>query len=746
MNRATCGMNWERKRFNNDLHLMIHAYKSPFFPILPIHLIHMKKTILLSFLLTALFASAQNYQPDWASLDSRPVPKWFTDAKFGIFIHWGVYSVPAFTSKGHYAEWYQNALNRGDSATVAYHKAKFGNLSYYQLADQFKAELFQPDEWAKVFEQSGAKYIVLTSKHHDGFTLWPSKDANRTWGFPWNAGDVGPKRDLLGDLFKAVRKTSVHAGMYYSLYEWFNPLWKTDPSKYATEHMWPQMKELINKYQPDVFWTDGDWDASENVWKSKEFLAWLYNSSPVKDKIVTYDRWGKGIRFKHGGVFTPEYQPDLDFENHAWEESRGMGYSYGYNREEDAWDYNSTQSLVYHLLDKVSRGGNFLLDIGPDEHGKIPPIMQERLLQMGEWLKINGAAIYGTERWKNVCQWSPGRRDYKTKNGEDIMMKLTVNPEPGYAVKEIFYTYNAKTNSLFAVFPKYPSNKKLVLRNMPAVTAGEIRFLSTNEKLNHHREKDDLVIDLPEYDPNKIKAPYAYAVEIKNFGAFLHKPQIDYSYQADGSGARIAIKSIDPAVKIYYQTENEKLIHEYTSPFQVKADGFVKAWVSKKSMISSDTASVMISGLSIILSTTVKNPQKGLSYQYYESDKMSMAALKKLPIVKQGVANDISTAVKQREDKYGIVFDGYIKIENLGTYIFSLTSDDGSILYIDGVEVVNNDGDHGDVEKEGRILLENGYHKISVRYYDAGGGNSLSLQYHQAGKAVISVPGSVLFH
>ena len=256
----------------------------------------MKKQYLFCLLLLlGLTLHAQTYQPTWESLDKRPVPNWFQDAKFGIFIHWGVYSVPGWTTKGNYAEWYQQGLQTNDTARQSFHKKKFGDLTYYQLADQFKAELFNPDDWAKLFEQSGAKYIVLTSKHHDGFALWPSKDASRTWGFPWNAAEVGPKRDLLGDLFKSVRKTSVHAGMYYSLYEWFNPLWKTNKEKYATEHMWPQMKELINTYQPDVFWTDGDWDASEETWKSKEFLSWMYNESPVKNKVVTYDRWGSGV-------------------------------------------------------------------------------------------------------------------------------------------------------------------------------------------------------------------------------------------------------------------------------------------------------------------------------------------------------------------------------------------------------------------------------------------------------------------
>src|SRR5689334_7301696 len=439
-----------------------------------------KYGLLIACLSMCMFIRAQTYKPDWQSLDSRPVPQWFRDGKFGIFIHWGVYSVPGWSPKGNYSEWYQNGLENGDTARIKFHKAKFGDRTYYDLANDFKAELSKPDEWADLFEKSGAKYIVLTSKHHDGFTLWPDKTADQTWGFPWNAGAVGPKRDLLGDLFKAVRKTSVHAGMYYSLYEWFNPLWKADPKKYAAEHVWPQMKELINNYQPDVFWTDGDWDAPPETWKSQEFLTWLFNESPVKDKVVVNDRWGSGIRFKHAGIFTPEYQPDLDFEDHYWEESRGMGFSYGYNREEDAWDYNSTQSLVIALIDKVSRGGNFLLDIGPDEHGKIPPIMQERLLQIGEWLRINGEAIYNTQRWRTPS------------NGKDI-----------------YFTYNKNTNTLYAIIPKFPADKKLLIKDLPVQQGTNISFLSTRQdSLKWRRIFNDIQIILPSYDPNIVTAPY----------------------------------------------------------------------------------------------------------------------------------------------------------------------------------------------------------------------------------------------
>ena len=462
---------------------------------------------------------AQSYLPNWASLDQRPTPQWFKDAKFGIFIHWGVYSVPGYSSKGQYAEWYQNGLNNHDSARITYQREKFGNLTYYQLADQFKAELFNPDDWAKLFEASGAKYIVLTSKHHDGFTLWPSKEADRDWGFPWTATEVGPKRDLIKDLFAAVRKTSVHAGMCYSLYEWYNPLWLTDKDKFVAQHTWPQMKDLINTYQPDVFWTDGDWELPAETWKSQEFLTWLYNESPVKQKVVVNDRWGKGLRFHHGGIYTPEYQPDMDFANHYWEESRGMGFSYGYNRAEDAWDYNSARSLILQLVDKVSSGGNFLLDIGPDGHGKIPPIMQERLLQIGDWMKVNGEAIYNTVRWKTPSQWSAGNKGYKPKNGSgDLLLKLTIDPDPGYAVKEVFFTYNPTANNLYAILPKYPDNNQMLLNAMTLPKGTVVELLGTGVTCSWQQSGEHVRITLPPYNPNTMKAPYAFALKIKNFG------------------------------------------------------------------------------------------------------------------------------------------------------------------------------------------------------------------------------------
>ena len=690
------------------------------------------KKLFLGFLFLSSVAMAQTYQPTWQSLDTRPLPKWYTDAKFGIFIHWGVYSVPAFSSKGAYSEWYQNALTRGDSATVAYHKNKFDNMSYYKFADQFKAELYQPDEWAKVIEASGAKYVVLTSKHHDGFANWPSKEASKTWGFPWNAAETGPHRDLLGDLFTAIRKTSIHAGMYYSLYEWYNPLWLKDRSRYVSEHMWPQMQDLINTYKPEVFWTDGDWDAPAETWKSQQFLAWLYNESAVKDKIVTNDRWGSGVRFNHGGIYTPEYQPDLDFEDHYWEESRGMGFSYGYNREEDAWDYNSAQVLVLSLIDKVSRGGNFLLDIGPDEHGKIPPIMQERLLEMGEWMKINNEAIYNTARWKTPSQWSEGKTGYKAKNGSgDIMLKLTVDPDPGYAVKECFFTYNPTQNSLYALLPKWPG-QKITIKNLSLNAGTKVELLETHQSLTWQQEGNNVAINLPEFDPATMKSEYAYVIKINNTGAFATRPKVDVSYPnksfkplvtiitATGVDARYTLDGSVP-------TENSML---YSKSFVAEKSSTLSVKTFKKDVLAGNIVSVPLKVYEWRKSMSVSGLQPGLKMSAYKIDNASsVEEMRKLSPTKTAIVDYVSINDTVRGENAGMIYEGYINISTDGVYHFYISSDDGSKLFIDGEEVIDNDGSHGDNEKSTGIALKKGYHKIELDYFNGAGIGGLQFNY-----------------
>lgn len=357
------------------------------------------------------------YQPDWSSLDNRPIPEWFNHAKFGIFIHWGVFSVPAWRKVsnslfGSYAEWYYASVygkyrNNDDD----FHERIYGkDFRYRDFVHNFNAELFNPEEWSELFQDAGAKYVVLTSKHHDGFCLWPTKNEHKK---NWNSGDVGPKRDLLGEIAQAVRDKGLKMGIYYSIIDW-ETNWSHRPEGgyfvpekdrlafgiqeacYPDEILIPQLKELVNNYQPCLIFSDGgEWDLSEEYSQTKEFLSWLYNHAPNKDEVLVNDRFFKEMPGNHGDYFSTEYNDKEGFgHHHPWEESRGIGKSYGFNRAEQLEDYCTSPDLIRQLVEIVSKGGNFLLNVGPTADGRIPTLQQERLRDIGRWMRVNGEAIY----------------------------------------------------------------------------------------------------------------------------------------------------------------------------------------------------------------------------------------------------------------------------------------------------------------------------------------------------------------
>lgn len=450
-----------------------------------INLIFMKKNYTLSIFLfySTLVFSQKIYQPNWESIDSRAVPTWFEDAKFGIFIHWGVFSVPSYSPTvrdsvdiyDRYAEHYWHRLAEKNSTQhffTEFHNKNYGaNFKYPDFAKDFKAEMFEPDEWAKLFERAGAKYVVLTSKHHEGFTLWPSK---QSWN--WNAVDVGPHRDVLDDLTKAVKAKNLKMGYYYSLLEWYNPFYKKETlNQYIDEHIFPQMKDLVSTYKPDIFWTDGEWDYTSDKLRSTEFISWLFNESPVKNTVAINDRWGSETRGRHGGYFTTEYDlvnntvsKDAKFER-PWEECRGMAGSFGYNRKEILDDYSTSEELVHILINKVGRGGNLLLNIGPTADGRIPVIMQQRLADMGAWLKVNGEAIYGTRKWEKAPNVGKETTTYFTKKGKDLYVLCTKFPEQDVVVDNVGKPNKVKMLGLKPDVKFIYKNSKLII-SVPTVT------------------------------------------------------------------------------------------------------------------------------------------------------------------------------------------------------------------------------------------------------------------------------------
>ncbi|MGF1633393.1 MAG: alpha-L-fucosidase [Phycisphaerae bacterium] len=335
---------------------------------------------------------------DWTALDARPVPAWFTEAGFGVFVHWGPYSVPAWAPRRQdvehtgqaYAEWYWHFLDQAGSPTRRFHDRHHPGRDYASFADGFTAELYDPDAWAELFAAAGARYVVVTARHHDGYCLWPSAQSPG-----WNSTDRGPGRDLVAPLADAVRARGMRFGLYYSLLQWHHPDCTPERiDRFVSRHMHPQLQDLVLRYRPDLIFTDGEWLTDAEGWQSRRFLTWLFEHSPVKDHVAVNDRWGKGTRSKHGGYWTTEYgEIDASGKKLAaghrrkWEECRSIGFSFGLNRNEHLSDFMTPRQLADLRLDLNARGGNLLLNVGPGADGRIPWLMQDRLLAMNALLR-----------------------------------------------------------------------------------------------------------------------------------------------------------------------------------------------------------------------------------------------------------------------------------------------------------------------------------------------------------------------
>lgn len=387
-------------------------------------------------LLTLTGITAQNNNSSDAlikKLEERPYPQWFKDAKLGIFIHWGLYSVPAYGGKESYSEWFLRGLQTGSPLRTEYMKKNFGpDATYKDLAPHFKAELWDPQEWAQFFKKSGAKYVVLVSKHHDGYALWPS-EYNRNW----NSVDVGPKRDIVGELTEAVKEEGLKMGLYYSLSEWNHPLhrWYTDPhdsiGRYVKEYMVPQFKEVIGTYKPSLIFSDGEWFNTAEQWQAAELIDWYYNL--VGDDAIVNNRWGHGLDI---GFLTPEYSAGIKVTDRPWAEVRGIGRSFGLNRNENLEAYGTSAELIHRFAQTVANGGGMIINVGPKADGQIPLIQQERLIDLGKWLALNGEAVYGAQPYQVQEQ----EKDVQITRIDSVINFNWVRNSPVKGIKEDYFT------------------------------------------------------------------------------------------------------------------------------------------------------------------------------------------------------------------------------------------------------------------------------------------------------------------
>lgn len=417
------------------------------------------------------------YEPTWESLDSHPLPAWFDDAKLGIFIHWGIFSVPAWAPRGQYAEWYPARMTDPNNPTYEYHRRTYGaDFKYRDFIPMFKAEKWDPEEWADLFRSAGAGYVVPVGEHHDGFPLWNTKTTE------WNSVNMGPKRNLMGDLGEAVRAQKMHfAPSYHQLLNYYAPEYDAAhpdylSEKYLRDWMHPQMRELVEDIGTEMLWLDGDWMNPPEDFGTKEFVAWYYNRALARrEQVLVNDRLGL-VRSEHGDFFTQEYDYDTgQSPAHKWENTRGCGLSFGYNQAEPLEDYMTIDQLVTMFVDNVANWGNLLLNVGPRADGTINDIQLDLLRGLGRWLEVNGDGIYGTRVWK-VQRGS-------TSNGTD----------------DVRFTTKDHGDRVYAFLLKPPGGTvSLTASDLPDLSIGDqVHLLGRPGPLSWGRQEDRIVVDLP---------------------------------------------------------------------------------------------------------------------------------------------------------------------------------------------------------------------------------------------------------
>jgi alpha-L-fucosidase len=666
----------------------------------------MNKKINKLILLIILFCSTGFISNTWCQPESQADHdqrmEWWREARFGLFIHWGLYAVPAGEWKGNtsHGEWIRTT-------------AQIPLGEYDQFVHSFNPVKFDAGAWVKMAKDAGMKYIVLTSKHHDGFCLFNSQYTD------FDIMSTPFQRDILKELSEACKKEGIKMCWYHSIMDWHHPDyiprrdWETDrPTAGAdfdryVDYMKSQLKELLTNYGDiGVLWFDGEWESTWNEKYGKEIYDYVRSLQPsiIVNNRVGAAREGMEGSTKEGGFGgdfgTPEQQiPATGLPGVDWETCMTMNDHWGYNKNNHNW--KSTRSIIQMLADIASKGGNYLLNVGPTAEGLFPQESIDRLRETGEWMKINGEGIYGTQASPfNNLEW--GRCTQKR--------------------------IDAGTRLYFHVFDK-PGDNRLIIPGLYN-TAGNVFLLADPDKkqLPISRSDDALIVTLPE----EANDPYDLVVvmDLEGQPDVNLPPVIKPSSPVFINKTEVTISSNRENITIHYTTdETEPGIHSplYTGPVTIDRTTIISARSFREGKPVSPASVLLIRKTDPLLPVTMEKTEPGLHYRYFEGNWDSIPDFSALVPVAEGMTGIIDLSFKKLPDYFAAEYRGYISVPADDVYTLYLSSDDGSRLYVGDELLIDNNYTHGIVEKSGIIALGAGLHPIRITFFEKSGGDHLSL-------------------
>jgi alpha-L-fucosidase len=646
--------------------------------------------------------------------------QWWREARFGLFIHWGLYSIPAgeWADQTHHGEWILNT-------------AQIPVVEYEKLAGQFDPVRFDPDEWARIAAGAGMKYVVITSKHHDGFCLFDSAHTE------YDVMATPFARDILHELADACHREGLRIGWYHSIMDWHHPDYlprrgweqrSSDGAQFAryVDHLENQVRELLTNYGPiGVMWFDGEW---EETWTHQHGLGLYSLVRSLQPNVIVNNRVDKGrggmaglttdARFA-GDFGTPEQEiPATGLPGVDWETCMTMNNHWGYNKHDQDW--KSTEDLLRKLADIASKGGNFLLNVGPTAEGTFPPEAIERLRDIGAWMGVHGEAIHGTQAGPfKTLPWGRCTQRPLEHGGTRLYLHVFDWPKDGRLVVPGLFNDPLKAHLLGR--PAAPP-----LADFERVDDALVISVPRNPP---DRINSVVVLDIagrPDVnEPPDISAPHAVFVDALDVTIRSDRPDVEVRYTTDGTLPGPSSPLADDTVRL---TETTRVL--------------ARAWRGERPV--SSVAEATFEKVEPRRGSPIGGFRRGVFYEYYEGAWDRLPDFRRLVPVKQGIIGNFDLSLRGRPERYAFRYHSLLTVPADGVYDFFTLSDDGSRLYVGDRLVVDNDGLHGMREATGEIALAAGAHPITVAFFERTGSDALEVWYEGPGIEKRRIPDEVL--